>query len=187
MTVPQALDLGKDVNVVKLAREIAIDHYPVADVLARYQIDNDTWDALNEWRRFQELLAHERQQWHGALNTNARIRLKSATLIEEWMEEGDTYLHDKSQTLNSKIELLKLLGKFSQLDTPPTAEQAVAGGRVVINISMGEAKVAYEDAAPTIDITDYQERDPDVIEFDWETEFEPNPIAGSEAIFEDAT
>jgi hypothetical protein len=185
MSVPQALDLGKDVNVVKLAREIAIDHYPIAEVLARYQIDEDTWDALNEWPRFTELVAFEKQQWHGALNTNARVRLKSATLIEEWMEEGDRYLHDKETSLNSKVELIKLLGKFAQLDAPAAAEAATAGGRITININMGTAQVAYKDEGPILDAVDYEESDPNAVEFDWEEEFPVNPVEGSEAIFEE--
>jgi len=186
MSIPQQLDLGRDVHVIKLAREIAIDHYPVTDVLARYGVASEDWEALQEWPRFQELLNYERQQWHGALNTNARVRLKSATLIEEWMEEADGHLHDKAGSLGQKIELIKLLGKFAMLDAPP-ADAAIAsgGGRVTININMGGPQVDYEDEGPVIDMV-AEEQDPDLVEFDWEEEFPIDPVPGSEAIFEDA-
>lgn len=186
MGVPQPLDLGKDIHVIKLAREVAIDHYPLNEVLDRYGVSTEDWEALQEYPRFQELLAFEKQQWHGALNTNQRVRLKSATLIEEFMEKGDAYLHDKETTFNSKIEFVKLLGKFAGLDAPaPTVGPAV-GGRVTININMGSKEVAYDGQPDTIDVTDYQEQDPDTIEFDWEAEFEANPVEGSMAIFEQA-
>ena len=186
MSVPQPLDLGKDVHVIKLAREVAIDHYPLNEVLDRYGVSTEDWEALQEWPRFQELLAYEKQQWHGALNTNQRVRLKSATLIEEFMEKGDAYLHDKETSFNSKIEFVKLLGKFAGLDAPvPTTGPAV-GGRVTININMGSKEVAYDGQPDMIDITNYQEQDPDTIEFDWEAEFEANPVEGSMAIFEEA-
>jgi hypothetical protein len=184
MGVPQPLDLGKDVHVIKLAREVAIDHYPLSQILDRYQISDEDWEALQEWPRFQELLSHERQQWHGSLNTNHRVRLKSATLIEEWMEEADNHLHDSSGSLGQKIELIKLLGKFALLDAPAPMEAAASSGRVTININMGASQVDYEAQEDMIDITP-QESDPDAIDFDWEEEFTAAPMAGSEAIFED--
>jgi hypothetical protein len=185
MGVPQTLDLGKDVHVIKLAREVAIDHYPLDAILERYGVSSEDWEALQEYPRFQEILNYERQQWHGALNTNARVRLKSATIIEEWMEEADAHLHDKSGSLGQKVELVKLLGKFAQLETPPVGLDASGGsGRVTINISMGPKKVEYEDEGTVIDMV--AEQDGDTIEFDWEAEFDVAPAVGSEAIFEDA-
>ena len=186
MTPATPLDLGKDVHVIKLAREVAIDHYPLQEVLDRYGVTSEDWEALQEWPRFQELLDYERQQWPGALNTNQRVRLKSATLIEEFMEKGDAYLHDKDTTFNSKIEFIKLLGKFAGLDAPAPTVGPAAGGRVTININMGSKEVVYSDQSDMIDVTDYAEKDPDTIEFDWEAEFEPRPVEGSMAIFEEA-
>jgi len=178
------LDLGRDINVVKLAREVAIDHYPIADILARYQITEEVWDQLQEWPRFKELVETERQNWHSATNTNTRIRLKSATLIEEWLEEGYKLLHSTNESFSNKNELIKLLGKFSGLE----AQEKVIGdiaGRVTINIKIGETNVGYDGDAQVIEQEVLQESDPDVIDFDWEEEFAPNPTADAFEFFEE--
>lgn len=187
MNAVTPFDLGKDINIIKLAREIAIDHYPVNDILARYNITEDIWDQLQEWPRFVELVEIERQNWNSATNTNARIRLKSATLIEEWMEEGYKLLHATGETFNSKIELLKLLGKFSQLDTPVKMEGEVAG-RVTINIKIGDTQLAFDgDGADMIESTIVKEDDADIISYDWDEEFAPNPTEDAELVFENVT
>lgn len=186
MAPDQQLNLGKDIDVIRLAREVAIDHYPIQDILNRYNIDTGTWDALNEWPRFKELVDHERQQWQSALNTNTRIKLKSATVIEEWMEHGNKLLHSAQETFNSKIELIKLLGKFSGLDAQDKIIGEAAAGRVTINIKIGDKNVGYEEETfiPTIEAV--VEEDPDQIEYDWDEEFPVEPTENAEAIFADA-
>lgn len=169
------LDLGKDINVIKLAREVAIDHYPIADVLTRYNISTDEWDALQAWPRFKELVEVERQNWNSALNTGTRIKLKSATVIEEWMEEGYRILHDAKESFSSKVELLKLLGKFSGIDTPEQRQGEVAG-RVTINIKIGDTTMAYDGEGGQMIESEVviPEDDPDTVDYDWDGEFAPN-------------
>jgi len=183
MTSQTPLDLGRDTDVIRLAKEIAIDHYPVADILARYNIDAETWDALNEWPRFKELVEHERQQWNSALNTNTRIKLKSGTVIEMWMEEGNKLLHSASESFNSKIELIKLLGKFSGLEAQERIIGETAAGRVTINIKIGNDQIGYEDAEIIDAVPVIIESDPDQIDYDWDEEFEPSPTEDAEALF----
>jgi len=180
MAALTTLDLGKDINVIKLAREVAIDHYPISDILNRYNITNDEWDALQEWPRFIELVEVEKQNWNSALNTNARIKLKSATLIEEWMEEGHKLLHDTSESMNSKVELIKLLGKFSGLESPAQLQGEVAG-RVTINIKIGEKIHAFDGEGG--EMIEAVAEDADTIEYDWEDQFPIAPTADADAIF----
>ena len=191
------IDLGKDINVIKLAREIAIDHYAIEDILQRYSITTEVWDQLQEWPRFIELVEIERANWNSATNTNARIKLKSSTLIEEWMEEGYKLLHSSGESFNAKIELLKLLGKFSGMDAPSQMQGEVAG-RVTINIKIGDTELAFDGDGETIidgeanedgeeDGGENEENDPDVIDYDWSQEFEVNPTADADSFFENIT
>lgn len=168
------LDLGKDFNVIKLAREVAIDHYPIAEILSRYNITTEEWDALNAWPRFTELVETERQQWNSALNTPARIKLKSATVIEEWMQEGHRLLHADKESFSSKVELLKLLGKFAGIDTPEL-RQGETAGRVTINIKIGDTNIGWEgETSQIIEEVPIIEADPNTVDYDWEGEFTPN-------------
>jgi hypothetical protein len=180
MAVPAALDLGKDINVIKLAREVAIDHYPINDILLRYNITPEEWDALNEWPRFKELVEVERQNWNSALNTQARIKLKSATLIEEWMEEGHRLLHDTTESMNSKVELVKLLGKFSGLESPSQIQGEVAG-RVTINIKIGDELHAFDGEGG--EMIEAVSEDAEVVDYDWDSTFPTAPTADAEAVF----
>lgn len=184
MNAVTPFDLGKDINVIKLAREVAIDHYPINDILTRYNITPEVWDALQEWPRFKELVEIERQNWLSATNTNTRIRLKSATVIEEWMEQGYLLLHDAKESFNSKIELLKLLGKFSGMDQPPAVQGEIAG-RVTINIKIGDTQVGFDgDGSQLVESEVFMESDPNEIAYNWDEEFEPNPVENAHEFFE---
>src|SRR6188768_727111 len=164
MNAVTPFDLGKDINIIKLAREVAIDHYPINEILARYGIPHHIWDELEVWPRFVELVEIERQNWNSATNTNQRIKLKSATLIEESMEKLYDALHG-NETLNSKIELIKILGKFAGLDAPSQTIGEVAG-RVTINIKIGETQFAFDgDGSDMIESVVVDEEDPDVVEY----------------------
>jgi hypothetical protein len=186
MNAVTPLDLGRDVNIIKLAREVGIDHYPIADILARYNISEAEWEALQEYPRFQELVEIERQNWNSALNTNGRIKLKSATLIEEWMEEGHRLLHASGESMNSKVELIKLLGKFSGLDTPAQMQGEMAG-RVTINIKIGDTVHAFDGVdGNMIEAEAYNEGDADTIEYDWDEEFEADPTEDAMTVFDAA-
>jgi hypothetical protein len=184
VTALAPLDLARDINVIKLAREVAIDHFPIQDILDKYRIDEETWEALQRWPRFNELVDYERQQWNSALNTNTRVKLKSATVIEEWMEHGHQLLHDASQTFGNKIELVKILGKFAGLEAQEKTVGETAAGRVTINIKIGDQQLEFDDgqvidAVPVENI----EESPDEITFDWEEEFPVNPTEDAEAVF----
>jgi hypothetical protein len=184
MTPARPLDLARDADVIRLAKEVAIDHHPIADILTRYNIDEATWDALNEWPRFKELVDHERQQWNSALNTNTRVRLKSSTIIEEWMEEGYRLLHDAKENFSAKIELIKLFGKFSGLDAQEKVIGETATGRVTINIKIGDQNVEYQEgpvleAIPIVE----PEADPDQIDYDWDQEFPVAPTEDADEFF----
>jgi len=98
-----------EVTFLKLARELAIGIFSLETILQNNKIDQNTWETIQRHPRFRQLLEAESASWGSALNTHERVKLKSAAMIEEWLPEAYTRLHDQNETLNSKTELGKLI------------------------------------------------------------------------------
>ena len=141
-----------DVFLVKLAREIAIDHFPLATILERHQISSSEWEALKRNPRFSELLESESRAWQSATNTEERTKLKAAAMIEEWLPEAHTRMHSTTDTLNAKVELAKLIARIAGMGTPDSGAGAGVGERFSVTINLGADKeLKFEKDAPVID------------------------------------
>lgn len=137
-----------DVTLVKLARELAMDIHPLNDVLKAHQIDLKTWEYIAEMPRFQALLETESAQWNGALNTHERVKIKAAALVEEWLPELNERMHDRSESLNSKIEAGKLAARLAGMGL--TGAGVSGGGeglKVTINLG-ADAQLTFEKPLP---------------------------------------
>jgi hypothetical protein len=127
---------NSDIDLVRLAREIAMDILPLEDILKQYDISDETWCKLQRNTKFQILLSNEVEAWSSALNTFERVKVKSASLLEEWLPTLNTRMHDAQEALPAVIEAGKMLAKISGLGGEKDIGAAV-GERFVINISMG--------------------------------------------------
>lgn len=129
----------RDIDLIKFAREIAVDHWDIEDVLDRYQLRYDDFRLLFEFPRFAQLLANEEESWSSAKNTHERVRLKSAALIESYLEQAAKDLHDPNQTLIAKTGLAKLVGSFAGLgEEALRASKGSSGGGFSITINLGD-------------------------------------------------
>ncbi len=153
MPVPALTPVLTDHLLVKLAREIAIDHLDTETILKQYQISPETWSLLQENTRFQELLQSETEAWQGATNTFERTKLKAAALIEQWLPAANTILHDPQALLSSKVELGKLLTGIAGMGRNVAVEGSSAD-KFSITINLGaDAKLKFEkQASPVIDL-----------------------------------
>ena len=95
--------------LIKLAREIAMDIQPIDNILRDNGVDGDQWENIQANTRFRMLLETETSAWGSALNTQERLRLKSAAALEEWLPELFTRMNDRNENLNAKVEA----GKYS--------------------------------------------------------------------------
>jgi hypothetical protein len=128
--------VNSDIELVRLAREIAMDILPLDAILKSYGISESAWAALQYNSKFQKLLASESETWSTALNTNERVRFKAAAMIEEWLPELHLRMHDREESLTAKIEASKMLSRLAGMGGPEGI--AVAGGeRFVVTINMG--------------------------------------------------
>ena len=129
---------NSDISMVKLAREIAMDIQPLPAILKQYAISDETWAQLQRNTKFQMLLGSEVEAWQTALNTHERVKMKSAAMLEEWLPELNTRMHDAEEALPAVIEAGKMLARIAGLGVPGDVTAGSIGERFVINISMGD-------------------------------------------------
>ena len=141
----------RDIDLITFAREIAVDHWDIEDVLDRYQLQYDDFRLLFEFPRFTQLLANEEEAWSSAKNTHERVRLKSAALIESYLEAAHKSLHDKNETLIAKTALAKLVGSFAGLGEEALRAQKGGGSgsgfSITINLGDRTLKVGIDGAS----------------------------------------
>lgn len=145
-----------DLQLVKLAREIAMDIHPLETILEQYRLSLDEWEILKNNGKFQALLKSETEAWGTALNTQERVKLKAAAMIEEWLPELNARLHDIDETLPAKIEGGKMLTRIAGMGLPGQVEGAMPE-RFTVTINLGAQ-------APPIEIS--KDVTPQIIEHD---------------------
>lgn len=124
----------RDDTLIKLAREIAIDHLDSQGIQELYKLSEDEWQIIQRSKRFQILLESEIIAWQSAQNTSERTKLKAGAIVENWLPEANTRLHDKAETLNSKVELAKLITSISGMTKTDAPGVGGSGFSVTINL-----------------------------------------------------
>lgn len=146
-----------DVVVSQLAREIARDLMPTGTVLRKFNLDLETYETILDLPFFQRRLEEELAIWNGSDSSSIRTRIaaKAATVIEESLMEAFDLIHDKSQPLSGKVEMLKFAARLAMMGEH-VGDPGAADSKVVINISYGGEKLSFEkekDRPPVIDVT----------------------------------
>lgn len=116
LSLPPKDDL--DTLMLKVARDLAMDIYPLKTILDNNGI---TWDEMKQWYehpRFLGYLQSESEAWKDANNTAERTKLKAAVVMEMFMQDAYANLQDKKQPLNHRVELGKLIAKIAGMGEP---------------------------------------------------------------------
>jgi len=153
-TVPRSV--YDDAKLVRLAREIAMGIRDLPDILAAHGLTQTDYDALQETPHFCNMLASEVAAWDGALNTQERIKVKSGSLIEEYLPELYSRLQDRNEPLMAKIKAMELIGKFAGFGDRDVPAAGNPGDRVQVIINLGaDVKLQYDKQLPpqVIDVT----------------------------------
>lgn len=146
---PATIDPQYDPLFVKLAREVAIDHFDLETILQHHQLTTEDWERVKENPHFQRLLRSEIEAWNGATNTHERTKLKAAALVEEWLPEANTRLHDSGETLPAKVELGKLLTRIAGMGLTGVGVEGAPSEKFSITINLGaDAKLQFEKQLP---------------------------------------
>jgi hypothetical protein len=129
------------VNLAKLAREIAMDIFPLDKVLSVNRLSTEEWASIQQDPRFQRTLKEMIAEWNAAGNARERVRIKAATGFEMLME---TYLEDAVKEdipLIQRLEVGKLMARLGELEAQKAGS---GGGQVLIQINFGEKQVTQE-------------------------------------------
>lgn len=127
--------------MIQLAREIAMDIFPLDQILKNRAVTNDTWDKIRDNPRFNALLRTAMDEWNSSLNTGERVKIKAMAFVEEAMPEFFGRVHDPLENLPAKVETLKAIGRFAGLGIPNATPGAGGSGeRFSVTINMGDDK-----------------------------------------------
>lgn len=145
--------INSDLDLIALAREIAMDINPLETILKSHAISDKTWSKLQKNARFAQLVAQETEQWQTALNTQERVKVKSAAMLEQWLPTLFTRINSTDEALPGVVEAGKMLSRLAGLGGSGEV-LANVGERFSITINMGPKVVEFNKESPRIvDVT----------------------------------
>lgn len=150
--VPNIEKYEGDLLLIRVAREIAVDHYEIPEILKRYSVSDETWRQMQANPRFQNLLHEEIVSWQSATNTAERTKLKAQAMIEEFLPEANAQLHMKDNALNHKVELGKLIASIAGMGQR-AGDTAAVGEKFSVTINIGEGREVRLEKSVTPEVT----------------------------------
>lgn len=132
-----------EVSALKLAREIAMNFYDIDTILEHHGITSAQYEELRSNPYFQALVRSAIEAWAAAANTNERVKLKAAGMLEEWLPEAHARACDPKESLSAKVEVMKLVKSLTGFGVTGASESA--GERLSVTINLGgDAALKYE-------------------------------------------
>lgn len=140
----QAADLT-EVDIARIAREIARDMKPLTLILESSNIDLDQFDRLQSSEFFQQRLIEEAQLWSGTtkIGLRERVSTKAALAIEELLLDAVSIVKDKDIPGAARVQALQFIAKLGHLGQEKITDDD-GSGRVQINILIGGKKVTFD-------------------------------------------
>jgi hypothetical protein len=129
------------VELAALAREIAMDIFPLETIIELHRLTDDEWATIQRNPKFISMLADMTAEWQSAMNTRERVKIKAATGLESILETYIRDIGDPSIPLAQRVEAGKFLARVGELD----GNQQIVGGGAPgssfhIRIDLGQAK-----------------------------------------------
>lgn len=124
------------VNLAALAREIAMDIFPVEQVLALHKLSDSQWQKIQANQHFQRMLTNMIAEWESAMNTKERLKAKAQTGLEMNLDTLVLDVGDQSIPLAQRVEAAKFLARIGEVD----GNQGVAGPGFSIQLNIGQTK-----------------------------------------------
>lgn len=148
---PPGFDMD-EINISRLAREIARDLRPLEMTLEMMKISSEQWERIQHNPIFSTRLIEEAQVWAASTKMGIRDRIatKAAAAVEELLMEAIGMVQDNDLPGVARVQALQFLAKLGQLGDGSTPKDD-GSGRVQINILIGGKKVSFEkDTDPKI-------------------------------------
>lgn len=145
MSVTLPLHLVDDTVALRIAREIAMNLHDLETILKNNNVSTEAWDRLQTNQYFRDLVQSAVAEWESASNTHERTKLKAASLLEQWLLEANTRLHDPKELLTAKVQLATLLKSLSGMGVTSAQDGGGGGERFSVTINLGgDAKLKFE-------------------------------------------
>ena len=126
------------VDFAQLAREIAMDIFPLGQILALHQLSGDEWMRIRDHPTFQQMFGQMLIDWNSATSTAARVKIKAATGLESQLETYIREIGDESIPLVQRVEAGKFLARLGELDGNRDLMGVNGGDKFQITLNIGE-------------------------------------------------
>lgn len=133
-TLPEAAK--REIDIVKLAREIAMDLRPLDDILEHHLVSKSDFEKLKRNPYFNRVLSAETEAWNSGTNTGDRVRLKAAAMMEELLPDLYKRMVQPKEDLLKVVKGAELVTKLAGLNMENDKNHNPSD-KVVITINMG--------------------------------------------------
>ncbi len=138
-----------EVKLVKLARQIAMGVKDLPDILFANDLTQREFEEISKLPHFKRILDAEVRSWASIDSAEDRVRVKSASLIEEFLPELYARLNDRDENLTGKVKALELASKWARLGQTEAPTAGAPGDRVQVIINLGaDNKLVYDKQLP---------------------------------------
>lgn len=141
------------VDFATLAREIAMDIFPVHDVLRLHQLTDEQWQRIQSNPKFQQMLGDMVTEWNSTASTKERIKIKAQTGLESELEHYVRAIKDENIPLAQRVEAGKFLAKLGELDGNVLGGAGGSGFNITLNIGTTSTTQAVEIKPKQIELT----------------------------------
>jgi len=154
LSLPPSEEL--DNAMLKIARDMAQDIYPIEDILRHRGVSGRLFEAMKQHPRFRSYVLSEREAWLSAGNTEGRTKLKAGIVLETFMDNAYTEMTNRLTPLSQRVALGTMLAKIAGYGEPkvfqPVAGNGGSGNSFMLQINIGPG-AQNEGVRETINIT----------------------------------
>lgn len=150
------------VNLSKLARDVAMDIFPLDHIKATHQLSDEHWNEIFRDPHFVKMLGEMILDWRSASGTRERVKIKAQTAVEAALETFFVDMNDRDLPLVQRVDALKMVAKLGDLGEKDLVA-AGGSGSVSISISLGVPGQGAEPHVVTIEGTKVEEGEPTLV------------------------
>jgi len=134
-----------EVDISRLAREIARDLRPLELTLEKLGVDAEQFDRIKDNPIFQTRMVEEASLWAASTKSNMRERvaIKAVAAVEELMVDAIQIIQNPDIPGAARVQALQFLAKLGQLGENAMTQDD-GSGRVTINILIGGQKLQFD-------------------------------------------
>ena len=134
-----ATSMLQEAKLVTVARGVAMDIFPLEQVLSSAGVSYGEFHAFKESPRFVELVEQFAVEWGSAMNTAQRIKVKTQAMIEDVLPSFYTRMTDVKESFAAQVDALKTLRVMSGVGGEEQTSN-VGAEKFHLEIHIGEGK-----------------------------------------------